>query len=420
MRETYSMNHIASRPALIEGVAAPEFHDVRREFERNFVERGEQGAACAIYHRGQKVVDLWGGERCASNSLPWTEGTLALVFSVSKGMAAAAIAVAHSRGLFELDHPVAYYWPEFQQHGKSHITVRQLLAHESGLIALDQPVWVQELADHDAMAEILARQRPAWSPGMKHGYHALTLGWYQSELIRRIDPRRRSLGAFFRDEVAAPLQAEFYIGLPKHIDEQRLARTKGYHRLALLRHLNELPLGMVLSGIWPQSLVARSVNALRLQNPADIGNPELRGVEIPSANGIGEARAIARIYGSLATGGHELGVTPRTWQELTAPATPPPLGLHDAILKMDTQYGFGFSRPSRGMPFGSGPTAFGCPGAGGCFGMADPEEQLGFAYVTNKMGFRIFDDVREKAVRDACYRCLRALRSAAEGGRRAA
>ena len=410
------MERKASKPAPIEGFVAPEFHDVRREFERNFTARGEQGAACAIYHRGRKVVDLWGGHRCALNSLPWTERTLSLAFSVSKGMAAAAMAVAHSRGLFDLDEPVAHYWPEFHQRGKGHITVRQLLAHQSGLIAIDQPMTVQELGDHSALAEILARQKPAWPAGMRHGYHTLTLGWYQSELIRRVDPQRRSLGAFFHDEVAAPLQAEFYIGLPKHIDEQRLARTKGFHRLSLLWHLGELPIGMVLSGIWPRSFVARSVNALRLQNPADIGNPGLRDVEIPSANGIGEARAIARIYGSLATGGRELGITPRTWRELTAPATPPQLGVRDAILKMDTQYGFGFSRPSRAMQFGSGPSAFGCPGAGGSFGMADPEEQLGFAYVTNKMGYRIFDDVREKAVRDACYQCLRALRS----GRRAA
>ncbi len=405
------MKRTANNPPPIEGIVAPEFDEVRREFERNFVEFGEQGAACAIYHGGQKVVDLWGGQRCWSNSLPWTEHTLSLVFSVSKGMAAAAMAVAHSRELFELDLPVADYWPEFQQQGKSHITVRQLLAHQSGLIALDQCVSVAELADHDALAEILARQRPAWQPGMRHGYHALTLGWYQNELIRRTDPQRRSLGEFFRDEVAAPLKAEFYIGLPKGIDEQRLARTKGYHRLALLWHLGELPLGMVLSGIWPQSLVARSVGALRLQNPADIGNPELRGVEIPSANGIGEARAIARIFGCLAAGGRELGITRRTWQELIAHQTPPQLGLRDAILKIDTRYGFGFSRPSRDMSFGSGPTAFGCPGAGGCFGMADPDEQLGFAYVTNKMGFRLFDDAREKTVRDACYRCLRALGS---------
>jgi CubicO group peptidase (beta-lactamase class C family) len=410
------MERNAIKPPPIEGIVAPEFDEVRREFERNFVELGEQGAACAVYHRGQKVVDLWGGQRCSLNSLPWTERTLALVFSVSKGMAAAAMAVAHSRGLFELDDAVADYWPEFHQRGKRDVTVRQLLAHQSGLIAIDQPVSVQELANHDALAEILARQRPAWPPGVKHGYHTLTLGWYQTELIRRIDPQRRSLGEFFRDEVAAPLKAEFYIGLPKSIDEQRLARTKGYHRLALLWHLGELPRRMVLSGIWPRSLVARSVNTLRLQNPADIGAPELRGIEIPSVNGIGEARAIARVYGCLATGGRELGITPPTWQELTAPATPPPLGLRDAILKIDTRYSFGFSRPSSAMQFGSGPTAFGCPGAGGCFGMADPDEQLGFAYVTNKMGFRLFDDVREKAVRDACYRCLRALGS----GRRAA
>lgn len=410
------MERKANKPRSIDGIVAPEFEEVRREFERNFVELGEQGAACAIYHRGQKVVDLWGGQRCSLDSLPWTEHTLSLVFSVSKGMAAAAMAVAHSRGLFELDQPVARYWPEFDQRGKCHITVRQLLAHQGGLIAIDQPVGVQELANHDALADILARQKPAWAPGVKHGYHALTLGWYQNELIRRTDPQHRSLGAFFRDEVAAPLKAEFYIGLPKCIEEQRLAQTKGYHRLTLLWHLSELPLRMVLSGIWPQSLVARSVATLRLQNPADIGNLELRGIEIPSANGIGEARAIASIYGSLATGGRELGITARTWQELTAPATPPQRGWHDVILKIDTRYSFGFSRPSPAVQFGSGPTAFGCPGAGGCFGMADPAEQLGFAYVTNKMGFRLFDDVREKAVRDACYRCLRALHS----GRRAA
>jgi CubicO group peptidase (beta-lactamase class C family) len=326
------------------------------------------------------------------------------------------MAVAHSQDLFELDRPVARYWPEFHQRGKRHITVRQLLTHQSGLVAIDQPVLPQELADHVALGEILARQSPAWPPGMKHGYHTLTLGWYQSELIRRIDPQHRSLGAFFRDEVSVPLQADFYIGLPGHIDEQRLAHTIGYRRLTLLWHLGELPLGMVLSGLWPQSLAARSVNTLRLQNPADLGNTELRGIEIPSANGIGEARAIARIYSSLATGGRELGITPRTWRELIAPPAPPQLGLRDAVLKIDTQYGFGFSKPSLHMQFGSGPTAFGCPGAGGSFGMADPQEQLGFAYVTNKMGYRLFDDVREKAVRDACYRCLRAL----GGGRRAA
>src|SRR4051794_33178846 len=116
------MERQANAPALIEGNVAPQFDEVRHEFRRNFVERGEHGAACAIYYRGQKVVDLWGGQRCALNALPWTERTLSLVFSVSKGMAAAAMAVAHSRGLFELDQRVAHYWPEFRQQGKGDIT----------------------------------------------------------------------------------------------------------------------------------------------------------------------------------------------------------------------------------------------------------------------------------------------------------
>lgn len=406
-QEAGPMNKTASDQAAIEGDVLPEFHEVRAEFERNFTQRGEQGAACAIYVHGEKVVDLWGGERCTKKGLPWKRNTLALVFSVSKGMAAAALTVAHSRGLFELDEPVAEYWPAFQQAGKRHITVRQLLAHQAGLIEIDQPLSAKEISDPEALGTILARQKTAWQPGKRHGYHTLSLGWYQSELIRRIDPEGRRLGEFFQDEVAERLKAAFYIGLPDHIGEQQLAQTLGWHRTAMLWHLNELPLGMVLSGMWPRSLVARSVRAIPLQNPAHIGSPALRRVEIPSANGFGEARAIARIYGSLATGGRELGISPKTWRELIAPASVPELGSKDAILKIDTRYGFGFSRPSQGMQFGSGQSAFGCPGAGGSFGMADPDEGLGFAYITNKMGFRLFDDQREKAVREACYRCLR-------------
>jgi CubicO group peptidase (beta-lactamase class C family) len=194
--------------------------------------------------------------------------------------------------------------------------------------------------------------------------------------------------------------------LPKSIANSRISDIQGFHRIAMLWHLNELPPGMVLAGAWPTSLVAKSVRCLRINNPADIGGPEYRHVEIPSANGIGTARAVAKIYHVLARGGQELGITRTTWRELVEPAIRPPLGTRDAILKIDTQYGLGFSRPSKGFRFGVDESAFGCPGAGGSFGMGDPTNQLGFAYLTNKMGFRIFDDPREKAVREACYACL--------------
>src|SRR5262245_11684507 len=196
----------------VQGHCSSEFSAVRREFERNFAQRGERGAACSIYHHGNKVADLWGGER--SPGKPWREDTLALTFSVTKGMAAAAMAVAHSQGLFELDVPVASYWPEFAQGGKSRITVRQLLTHQAGLIAIDEPLSVEKLADHDGLAQLLACQIPAWQPGHKHGYHTLTLGWYQSELLRRVDPRHRTIGKFFQDEIAKRLGVQFHIGLP--------------------------------------------------------------------------------------------------------------------------------------------------------------------------------------------------------------
>ncbi len=387
----------------------PEFERVRVEFERNFVDRREQGAACSIYYRGAKVVDLWGGYRCSKTRQPWTEQTLSLAFSVTKGMSAAAMAVAHSQGLFDLDEAVATYWPEFAVAGKHRITVRQLLAHQAGLVSVDQQLDAQQLADHDLIAKILAKQKPLWQPGTKHGYHTLTLGWYQSELIRRIDPRHRSLGAFFQDEIATPLGVEFYIGLPSSVAPERLTRIRGFHRAALLGHLNQLPPVMVLAGIWPRSLVSKSTRILRMDNPADLGSPKYRGVEIPAANGIGQATAIAKIYDVLARGGRELGITAATWHELVSPAIAPRQGTHDAILKIDTQYSFGFSRPSGGFRFGVDGSAFGCPGAGGSFGMADPALQLGFAYLTNKMGYRLFDDPREKAVRTACYASLAAM-----------
>lgn len=400
------MDRDASERPLIGGEVSPGFEDVRTEFENNFLQRGERGAACTVYHCGQKVVDLWGGKRCHHSGARWAKQTLSLVFSVSKGMAAAAMAVAHSRRLFELDAPVANYWPEFAVGNKDQITVRQLLAHQAGLVSIDQKLSPKILADHDGMAKILARQKPLWLPGSKHGYHTLTLGWYQNELIRRVDPQGRTLGEFFQDEIADPLGVEFYIGLPQSIRPDQLSTTQGFRRLAVLANLNQLPWKMVCAGIWPWSAVSKSVKFLRFDDPATLGSPEYRELQIPSANGIGQARAVAKVYDALARGGKRLGLTKETLRELVAPAVEPSSGIQDAILKIDTNYGFGFSRPSSGFSFGADQQAFGCPGAGGSFGMADPAKQLSFAYLTKKMSFRIFNDPRERAVREAAYHCI--------------
>jgi CubicO group peptidase (beta-lactamase class C family) len=230
---------------VIGGSVAPGFEEVRDEFERNFSKRGEIGAACAAYRDGEKVVDLWGGHRDLQSGEPWNEDTIVMVYSTSKGLSAMAMALANSRGLIEYDSRVAAYWPEFAQNGKEEVTVRQLLSHQAGLCGIDQRLVPGTLADPDAMAEILARQRPAWKPGTRHGYHALSIGWYESELIRRVDPERRTLARFFEDEIAKPLGLEFYFGLPREVSSERVASIKGSHLLAALLHLRTMPPAMV-------------------------------------------------------------------------------------------------------------------------------------------------------------------------------
>lgn len=164
---------------------------------RNFARRGEIGAACCIYRDGEKVVDLWGGIRDRATGEPWEKDTLTLVYSSTKGMAGLVMALAHSRGWLDYDALVAHYWPEFAQNGKERVTVRHLLAHQAGLFGFDEPVDRSVVADLDRLARIMARQRPEWEPGTRQAYHAISLGFYEGELIRRVDPRGRTLGQVF-------------------------------------------------------------------------------------------------------------------------------------------------------------------------------------------------------------------------------
>src|SRR6478672_9430998 len=203
--------------AIIHGFAGSGFDAVHEAFADNFSRRHELGAACCIYHQGEKVVDLWGGIRNISTGEPWEEDTMVLVFSATKGLAAMTMALAHSRGWLDYEERVCTYWPEFAQQGKERITVRQLLAHQAGLFAIDEPVDRSILADLDRLATVLARQKPAWEPGTRQAYHALTLGFYEGELVRRVDPQHRSLGRFFQDEIASPLGLDLYLRLPDTI-----------------------------------------------------------------------------------------------------------------------------------------------------------------------------------------------------------
>lgn len=242
----------ATQRIRIEGHVSAGFDAVRDAFAENFPRRatrtGRRLLRVPPRREGRRPVG-----RCADKPTgePWQEYTMVLVYSSTKGLAAMTLALAHSRGWLDYEQRVCSYWPEFAQNGKETITVRQLLAHQAGLFAFDEPVDRSVVADLDRLAVVLARQKPAWEPGTRQAYHAITLGCYEGELLRRIDPHHRSLGQFFQDEIASPLGLDFYIRLTETIPDSRLATLARPSLLAILR-------GFGISFFSWRSIVART------------------------------------------------------------------------------------------------------------------------------------------------------------------
>lgn len=398
------MPTVAVQRATIEGDVSPGFEGVREAFAENLTRRGELGGACCAYSGGKKIVDLWAGVRNRQRGESWQRDTMVVVHSASKGLAAMTLAIAHSRGWLDYERPVCAYWPEFAQRGKERITVRQLLAHQAGLFAIDEPVDRNVIADFDRLAAVLARQRPAWEPGTRQAYHALTLGFYEGELVRRVDPQHRSLGRFFQEEIASRLGEDVYIGLPDEIPNSRLATLTPPGRMQMLLGF---PVRFTLEAMNRHSNIYRALEI----NPGagvymDVPRIYARNLEVPSGNAVGTARAIAHAYSVFATGGREFGLRQETIDLLAAPATPPSRGFYDECLKGDgVQFSLGFMKSSPVWPFGS-MTSFGSPGSGGSLGFADPSRSVGYAYVTSQMGTALAGDPRDVALRDALYAAL--------------
>jgi CubicO group peptidase (beta-lactamase class C family) len=392
----------------LQGHVNPGYEPVADAFRRNLAAGKEVGAACAVSVGGELAVDLWAGSRDPKKGLPWEKDTLVNMFSTTKGVSSIALAHCHSRGLFDYDKPVAQYWPEFGAHGKEQVTVRELLSHQAGLCAIDAPLNVRKLADPDQVAAAIAAQKPAWTPGDHHGYHGISLGWYESELLRRVDPLHRTIGRYFADEIAEPLNLDFHIGLPDSIPSTRVAvlQASNYRALMIL-NIGKLPFNFVRGFLSPGSLTARTFS-----NPAVVGQPEryndrdMMRIELPAANGIGTARSVATVYGDLAIGSPRLGINSDTLYALTHAAHDPRLGRMDLVLHMPTRFSLGYCKPWEGFEFGS-PSAFGTPGAGGSFGFADPEVGMGFCYAMNKMDYYLVSDPRELALREAAISCAR-------------
>lgn len=379
-----------------------------KAFARNFTDHGELGAAVSICLDGKPVVDLWAGTANRDSGQPWAEDTMAVVFSATKGMAATCMHMMAERGLLDFDAPVAKYWPEFAAKGKEGITVAMALSHQAGL-----PVWQAELPpralhDFDLLVERLTAEAPVWEPGTTQGYHPVTIGVIEGELVRRITGQ--TIGAFLRDEIARPLGADIWIGLPESEE----------HRVATL----------YLSERNPNSPMMRKAAS----DPAWIGwsfinnvggdrdNVNLRerhAAEIPAAGGIATARGLARLYAPLSRDGGVDGV------RLVQPAS-----LHamrevrsasdcDVLLRIPTTFTLGFSKSWGDRRLGSGQhvilgmNAFGTPGMGGSIGFADTEARMSFGYVMNRHGSGVGLNERGQGLVDAAYRSLGFTSSAA-------
>lgn len=386
------------------GTVEPGWEAVRDAFDANLASGEEVGCAASVYHRGRKVVDLWGGHVDQARTEAYAEDTLQLVFSTTKGITAIAVAMCVERGLLDYDSPVSRYWPEFADHGKADASVAQLLSHQCGLYTVDGDITLAEALDWSTVTSRLASTAPRWPIGTAHGYHALTYGWLAGELVRRVDGR--SLGAFVQDEIVGPVGGELWIGLPEE-HEPRVSPMIGGLGPASDENTDPAIKAMLEQFLGPDSPggQALSLNGA-FSGDGTFNRRDVHAAEIPAANGITNARTLARIY--AATIGEVDGVrlvSPDIVDRARTTVTPE--NEPDRCLIMPTTFGMGFMTHG---PFSmyTGPGSYGHPGAGGSVAFAHPERQLAAAYVMNKMASNLANDVRAQRIADAAAACASA------------
>ena len=372
----------------LQGYCADAFAAVGEAFQENFATGEELGASACVVHDGQVVVDVWGGSAAPSGA-PWQQDTIVNVYSTTKTMAAVCLLMLADRGLIEFDAPVARYWPEFAQNGKEGVLVRHVMSHSAGLAGFDSRVEIEELYDWDAICDRLARQAPWWEPGTASGYHAITQGYLQGEILRRVDGR--SLGAFFRDEVATPLKVDFHIGLDARHD------GRVGEMVPPATTMDQMPGD-------PDSVATRTFRSAALTG-REPQTRAWRAAEIPAAGGIGNARAVARVHGALAAGGTLDGVrlmAPETVELARRRQT----NGKDLVLGVWMLFGLGFGLMNPRIPFTPSPGAFYWGGWGGSIAVVDPDTRTSIAYVMNRMGESTLGDQRSARIIAATYHSL--------------
>ena len=382
----------------VHGQCEQRFSGVREAFAENLERFGEIGAAVAVTIDGRPVVDLWGGHMDRERTRPWKRDTIVTVYSTTKGLTAMCAHRLVEQGALDLDAPAAQYWPEFAQAGKAEVPVHMLLSHRVGLPSVSEQLAEGAIYEWETMTEALAKQAPLWEPGTRHGYHGMTFGWLVGELVRRVSGR--SLGTYFRAEIAEPLGLDTHIGIgPEHDD-----------RIATMYAFEPTPEMMEQMRERREQFEANQDAAVRetqgnIPMPPDAHNSEgWKRSEIPAANAHSDARSLARLYGALAIGGELDGVHVLS-REAIERATVEQARGPDATLVMPTRFALGFWLAQE---IGMGPNAnsFGHPGAGGSVGFADPDARIGFGYAMNQMKQGLLVESTGKRLIDALYAAL--------------
>ncbi|MGA8355214.1 MAG: serine hydrolase domain-containing protein [Solirubrobacteraceae bacterium] len=377
-----------------EGFTAPGFEAVQEEFDRNFSERGDTGAAFAAYRDGELVVDLWGGLADRDSGAPWRKETMQVIFSGTKALVGICLLMLIDRGELSADAPVCTYWPQFGAHGKQEIKVSDLASHQACLPAIRKPLQESDMCDDIGLAAALADQSQEQDPRAASMYHALTYGWLCGELVRRVGGR--SVGRFFAEEIAGPLGLEVWIGLPEE-QEQRVATLHYADDWKGMPEGEELEKDELMRLVW--------ANPPLLPNDHIPWNSRAyHAAEIPGAGGIGAARSMARLYACLARGGELDGVR-LLESDTIRQASQCLMRGRDPLLDMPEAYGFGFELQTELGFFGPPQDAFGYGGAGGSLHGAWPKERVGFSYAMNQMRDDL-QDPRGRALLKALHEAL--------------
>ena len=365
----------------VHGRCAPAFEPLREALSEILASGLEVGAALAVWAHDEAVVDLWGGYADAAKTRPWTADTIVNLYSIGKAFTAVCALRLVDAGVLDLDAPIARYWPEFAQAGKAQIPVRYLLTHQSGLPAVDRLLPSESMLDWRVMTDALAAQAPWWDPGTRHGYHVNTQGFLVGEVIRRVTGK--TLGTYLREEITGPAGIDFAIGIGPEADErcaELVPQPPSPEADERLRQFSVDP--STLSGLARMRMNAYR-NPPELSGTGFVNTRRWRVAEVPSTNGHGNARAVARLYAALAGDGAVGGVRILSG-EIIARAIEEQVYAEDMVLQRPTRFGLGFQLTQPERRLGPSPRAFGHFGAGGSLGFADPDARIAFGYAMNQ------------------------------------